>query len=46
VPSLAITGGANYVIAGRNIGQSVTANAGVFYILNFNKKEKKTTSKK
>jgi hypothetical protein len=40
IPSLALTGGANQVLAGRNMGQSLTVNGGVFYVLNLNKKEK------
>ncbi len=42
IPQLSLTGGANNVIAGRNMGQSFTANGGVFYVFNLNKKEKKT----
>jgi hypothetical protein len=42
IPQLSLTGGANQIIAGRNIGQSLTANGGVFYVFNLNKKEKKT----
>jgi hypothetical protein len=43
VPQLSLTGGANNIIAGRNMGQSFTANGGVFYVFDLNKKEKKTT---
>jgi hypothetical protein len=46
LPSLALTGGANYVIAGRNIGQSLTVNGGVFYVLDLTKKQKKEEVKK
>lgn len=42
IPQLSLTGGANNVIAGRNMGQSFTANGGVFYVFDLNKKEKKT----
>jgi hypothetical protein len=38
VPGLSLTGGANYTISGRNMGQSNNYNAGIFYILNFDKK--------
>ena len=34
VRGLEITGGAMYTIAGRNVGQSTTINAGVFYLMN------------
>ncbi|MBS4062913.1 MAG: hypothetical protein KGZ74_00050 [Chitinophagaceae bacterium] len=46
IPELSLTGGANQVIAGRNVGQSLTVNGGVFYVLNLGKKEKKTEEKK
>jgi hypothetical protein len=46
IPELSLTGGANRVIAGRNTGQSLTVNGGVFYVLNLGKKEKKTEEKK
>jgi hypothetical protein len=38
VPGLSLIGGGNYVVAGRNVGQATTVNAGIFYILNFTKK--------
>jgi len=44
VSGLSITGGGNYVLAGRNVGQSTTFNIGVFYIIDFSKKVKATTS--
>ena len=34
VKGLEIVGGASYVVAGRNVGQSTTINAGVFYLMN------------
>ena len=37
---LSLTGGAQYTIAGRNVGQATGFNAGVFYILDFTKKKK------
>lgn len=40
VKGLSITGGGNYVVAGRNMGQATSVNGGIFYILNFTKKEK------
>jgi hypothetical protein len=40
VPGLSIVGGASRVIKGRNVGQSTGFYSGVFYILNFQKKEK------
>lgn len=46
IPQLSLTGGANQVIAGRNVGQSLTVNGGVFYVLNLGKREKKTEEKK
>ena len=36
IPKLSLTGGANNVIAGRNVGQSFTANAGLFYVFDLN----------
>ena len=40
VPGLSIVGGASHVINGRNVGQSTGFYSGVFYILNFQKREK------
>jgi hypothetical protein len=40
ISGLELTGGGNYIIAGRNIGQSTTINAGVFYIIDLTKKKK------
>lgn len=40
VPGLSIVGGASQVIKGRNMGQSSGFYSGIFYILNFQKKEK------
>ena len=34
VKGLEIVGGASYVVAGRNVGQSTTISAGVFYLMN------------
>jgi len=37
---LAITGGVNYTVAGRNVGQSTNLNIGVFYVVDFSPKKK------
>jgi hypothetical protein len=42
--SLNVDGG--YTVAGRNVGQATTIDAGVFYILDFSKKSPKNTSNK
>jgi hypothetical protein len=42
---LALIGGASYTLAGRNMGQASSFTIGAFYILDFSKKEKKTTPK-
>ncbi len=42
VQGLSVTGGGNYTIAGRNMGQATTVNGGIFYILNFNGKKSAT----
>jgi hypothetical protein len=39
--NLAVIGGANYTIKGRNVGQSMAYNAGIFYAFYLNKKDKK-----
>ena len=44
VPGLSVVGGASQVIKGRNIGQSTGFYSGIFYILNFQKKEKNKPS--
>jgi hypothetical protein len=38
ISGLALVGGYNYVVDGRNVGQSKTFYGGVFYNINFNKK--------
>jgi len=38
IPELAFIGGTNYVIDGRNVGQSASFYGGAFYVINFNKK--------
>jgi hypothetical protein len=40
VRGLSLIGGGNYVVAGRNVGQSTMVYGGIFYILNFSKKAK------
>ncbi len=44
LPNLSLVGGANTVLAGRNIGQSTGGNAGVFYIFNLSHKKAKSDS--
>jgi len=46
VPQLSLTGGANQIIAGRNMGQSLTANGGVFYVFDFSRKSTKSDHNK
>lgn len=46
VSNLELTGGVNQVIGGRNMGQSLTANGGVFYIFNFARKSTKSDHNK
>jgi hypothetical protein len=45
VTGLELTGGGNYVVQGRNVGQSTTVWGGVLYIFDLSKKEAKTTKK-
>ena len=42
---LSITGNIMTTVAGRNVGQSTGFNAGVFYVIDLSKKEKKDTNK-
>jgi hypothetical protein len=44
IPGLAIIGGLNHVIIGRNVGQSDIFYGGLFYVLDFTKKNKNTTT--
>ena len=39
IPALSLIGGTNYVLEGRNIGKANTLYGGVFYIINFEKKQ-------
>jgi hypothetical protein len=43
VTGLSLTGGGNYTLAGRNVGQATAFDIGVFYVLNFSHKPKTTT---
>lgn len=42
VDGLSLTGGSNYVVKGRNVGQSTAFNGGIFYIIDFSPKQKST----
>jgi hypothetical protein len=44
IPGLEIIGGAMYTVAGRNVGQSTTINAGLFYLMNLSNKNKPRTN--
>ena len=44
INGLALTGGANYTIAGRNVGQSTNLNFGVFYVFDLKRKTSKSDS--
>lgn len=46
VAGLALIGGSNFTLAGRNVGQTNSFNGGLFYILDFSKKEKTNSSDK
>jgi hypothetical protein len=43
IAGLSFTGGAHFTVAGRNVGQSNTYNGGIFYIIDFNRKAKKSS---
>lgn len=43
VTGLSLTGGGNYTVAGRNVGQATAFDIGVFYILDFSHKAKTST---
>lgn len=45
-PRLSLTGGVNQIIAGRNMGESLTANGGVFYVFDFARKSTPTDHNK
>ncbi len=42
VPGLSLIGGGNYVVAGRNVGQSTGYYGGIFYVIDFAPKKKDT----
>ena len=42
VRGLELTGGASYVVAGRNVGQSTTINAGIFYLMSLSGNKTRT----
>jgi len=44
IDGLSLTGGANYVVAGRNVGQATAYDFGIFYILSFGKAHKSTSN--
>jgi hypothetical protein len=44
VEGLSLTGGGNYTVAGRNVGQATAFDIGVFYILDFSHKKVKPAS--
>jgi hypothetical protein len=41
VSGLELTGGGNYVLKGRNVGQATTLFGGVLYVFDFSKKHNK-----
>jgi len=43
VKGLSLTGGGNYTVAGRNVGQATAFDIGAFYILDFSRKTKATS---
>ncbi len=45
VDGLSLTGGANYVVAGRNMGQATSYNLGAFYIIEFRSGKKSRDAK-
>jgi hypothetical protein len=44
VDGLSLIGGGSVTLAGRNMGQATSINAGVFYIFDLSKKVKKSTT--
>lgn len=46
IEQLSIIANAMFTVAGRNVGQTTSISAGVFYIIDFNKKKSETTDKK
>lgn len=45
IDGLSLTGGANYVVAGRNVGQATSYNLGVFYIITLHPKKEHSNQK-
>jgi Putative MetA-pathway of phenol degradation len=45
MPQLSVTGNVMTTVAGRNVGQSSGFNAGIFYVIDFSKKEKTASDK-
>jgi hypothetical protein len=43
-PRLSIVAGGNYVIKGRNVGETLTIDGAIFYVLNLGRKEKSNTN--
>lgn len=43
LPGLSVIGGSNTTVAGRNVGQSTDFTAGVFYVFDFKRKNKKNS---
>ncbi len=43
INGLSLIGGGNYTLDGRNVGQTTAINGGIFYILDFSHKNKKST---
>jgi len=43
-PRLSIVGGGNYVLKGRNVGQALTVDGAIFYVLNLGRKQKTDTN--
>jgi hypothetical protein len=41
-PGMSLIAGGSYTVAGRNVGQTIGATAGLFYVFDFNKKTKTT----
>ncbi|RFM25922.1 hypothetical protein [Deminuibacter soli] len=46
VSGLSLIGAGNYVVHGRNVGQALTLDAGIFYIIDFTRKSKIVSSSK
>jgi hypothetical protein len=45
VNGLALIGGSDYTVAGRNVGQSTAFDAGVFYVFDLSHKKKSSSTK-